>query len=135
MTATKPLSSSSSSAKVSPKRAVSFCGLKYEAPKKQQAPSDKLLQCVDKRRRYMRRGSRSPSMLKFCAKIDYLEEECNEKIQQPMTPQQRRMSLMSALKLSLEQTAIDPKKSKLHSIGEEKTFSTFELLSQVCEST
>lgn len=112
------------------------------------------LQCSNKRRRYMRRGSKSPSMLqasfatmapmiqayasKECMspkdsvvnKFLYLENEKHLLLNQNAA--QRRMSLMSALKISLEKTSIvDNSPPPLNGRKAERRLSTYQLLSQV----
>jgi hypothetical protein len=58
-------SSSSASSKCIPKRAVSFAkACKYDAPKPfRRCPTDESVQSTDSRRRYQRRGSKTPAML------------------------------------------------------------------------
>ena len=148
MTASK-LCKHNNTVKPVPKRAVSFSPhVKPEAPSractKPKVNTDGDLQALNKRRRYMRRGSKSPAMLQasFVSMMPHLQvyplvdpspdsrdvtmqgtEKCL------MDRAQRRMSLMSALKLSLENTTIvdnAPLPMKA-----ERRLSTYQLLSQV----
>lgn len=80
--------------------------VKFEASGK--FPTDSLLQATDQKRRYMRRGSKSPNMLTKSIQLDRISSEiCDSSLSN--SPKRRRLSLMSALKLSLEQTAIAPR--------------------------
>ena len=148
MTVNKQNQRNTSTMKVAPKRAVSFSpNVKPEAPSRLKPKSDGELQAVDKRRRYMRRGSKCPSMLRATFTINpilmqsYAAAEAAsggglsprsgydvKMAEAEKKAAQRRMSLMSALKMSLENTTIDnkaqgPKKA-------ERRLSTY-LLSQV----
>ena len=130
MTATQSVSRKSAMKTSKPnvikrRSSVSFGGsVKFESPLKQQA--DKLLQATDKKRRYMRRGSKSPNMLSLSIKVDFIEMDSSDLVRQTMSPtKRRRLSLMSALKLSLEQTEIAPKEVKTSSLP------SFERLSQL----
>ena len=161
MTASKQHEGNTSAMKVAPKRAVSFSpNVKPEAPSRLKPKSDGELQAVDKRRRYMRRGSKCPSMLRATFTISPILMQTYAAAESaaastggfsPRSPhqsrsvydvkmmdvekqaeQQRRMSLMSALKMSLENTTIvdkyqAPKKA-------ERRLSTLNLLSQVWSS-
>lgn len=132
MTIAKSLSTSSQSSKSDAKRAVSFSkSCKFDIPSKQ---AESGLQSSDTRRRYMRRGSKSPSMFKLQKlNISELEKEwlssCKEEEEQP-----RRLSLMSALKLNLEKASIiDTKvvqKVRRMSLEQQRSF-TYDILSQV----
>mmetsp|Transcript_215 Transcript_215/g.388 ORF Transcript_215/g.388 Transcript_215/m.388 type:complete len:149 (+) Transcript_215:91-537(+) len=148
MTASKP-GWHTNNAKAVPKRAVSFSpNVKPEAPlrasEKPKVNTDGDLQALNKRRRYMRRGSKSPAMLQasFVSMMPHLQHypvldptsTSRDVIMQVADKRlidraQRRMSLMSALKLTLENTTIAdnaavPKKA-------ERRLSTYQLLSQV----
>lgn len=142
MTASK-LGKQNNTAKAVPKRAVSF------SPNAKQAPSrssnnlkvngDGDLQAVNQRRRYLRRGSKSPSMLRasFASMTPHLQDPSSFKDdlivqgteRRLMERAQRRMSLMSALKLSLENTTIVDNAPV--PVKAERRLSTYQLLSQV----
>ena len=153
MTANKYQPQRSGTVKAVPKRAVSFSPcVKPEAPSRLKLKSDGELQAVDKRRRYMRRGSKCPSMLRatFITISPILIQSyaaAEAAALGSLSPRQpgavhdvkmvdvekqavqRRMSLMTALKISLENaTIVDksqvPKKA-------ERRLSTYQLLSQV----
>lgn len=124
------------------------------------SPCDSGLQSIDKRRRYMRRGSKSPSMFLLDAQqIKNLaaaeKEDLVDRVPVPFftaesivtgtsptcssssygrSHKERRMSLMTALKVNLERAAIvEPKVSqqiRRMSIEQKRSF-TFELLSKV----
>jgi hypothetical protein len=125
--------------------------------------SDGDLQASDKRRRYKRRGSKCPSMLMrsgmslkslspdatmMMSKSPSLSSPSSSKDttsaaacsfqrqqRQMPTPQERRLSLMSALKLSLENaTIVDGAKKALQirkMSPQERRMTTYKLLSQV----
>ena len=135
--------------KTVPKRAVSFCPTaKPEAPSRGKPRTDGDLQSVNSRRRYMRRGSKCPSMFRAsfisidplldsptdtffsCATPKDLTFPATEKELKHRNQAQRRMSLMSALKISLEKASIvdhgPPTPMKV-----ERRLSTYQLLSQV----
>lgn len=106
---------SGSNKKESLRRAVCFsqCA-KYTAPSKQSEKSnnvEKGLQADNKGRRYMRRGSKCPSMLILSFKEKNHREEAAEAVPSitalaSMELKQRRLSLMSALKTSLEKATL-----------------------------
>lgn len=162
MTTAREQRKQSTSTKTSLKRAVSFCpNVKADAPYSKRPKCDGDLQAADKRRRYMRRGSKSPSMLRasFATMGPILQscaasKECSSPRDQIMAyspiangipyldhdkhrlhqnAAQRRMSLMSALKLSLEKTAIVDNNGQppFHGRKAERRLSTYQLLSQV----
>jgi hypothetical protein len=102
-------SSSSASSKCIPKRAVSFAkACKYDAPKPfRRCPTDESVQSTDSRRRYQRRGSKTPAMLLLSRtdlasiqerqrpsiKCDYcLSAAAAAVVNSPRTAYQRRMS-------------------------------------------
>jgi hypothetical protein len=100
-------------AKDTPKKAVSLSkACKYSFPPKAVSTMqcDSCLQSTDKRRNYMRRGSRSPSMLKLSiGDLESFEEVVSvEKTNTHFIPsKERRMSLlMSALKINFEKASI-----------------------------
>jgi hypothetical protein len=103
--------------------------VKFETPSICAKPlNDSSLQSTDKKRRYMRRGSKSPSMLTLSFKLECLDSDFSEtKENIALSPQRRRLSLMSALKLSFEQTMIAPDNGE----SSMSSLSTYELLSQV----
>jgi hypothetical protein len=151
MTVTKPIQGTNAlSSKQSPKRPVSVCSSCKFDPPSQSAKSlgDMGLQSTDRRRRYMRRGSKSPTMLKVLQSLN-LEKESDTSLQSSekqrrymrrgsktsymlatlpslnlekesttdhdeadaymSTKQERRLSIISALRLNLEKSAIiDP---------------------------
>jgi len=123
------------------KRAVSFrSSVKFDAPtKKASSPCDSGLQSIDKRRRYMRRGSKSPSMFKLSP--DQIQKialpSYDEIVQKNYTPskKERRLSLMSALKVHLERASIVDRQVTDNIRGMSTPSSrrnyTFELLSKV----
>lgn len=126
------------SLKDSSKRVVSFGkSVKFEAPNKPESSgsADASLQSIDKRRRYMRRGSKCPSMLLMSHdQIQKLESECEVEKVTFASNKERRLSLMSALRINLERAAIvDPNvASQIRSMSpDEKRNFTFELLSKV----
>ena len=149
MTARKP-GKHINTAKTVPKRAVSFSpNVKPEAPsrvsEKPKVNSDGDLQALNKRRRYMRRGSKSPAMLQasFVSMMPHLQRyplidpppNSRDVMMQGTDKQgltdraQRRMSLMSALKLTLENTTITDNAPVPMKV--ERRLSTYQLLSQV----
>lgn len=77
----------------------------------------------------MRRGSKCPSMLNL-AKLNLELLECEEAQSVLKVEQPRRLSLMSALKLSLEHTGLEPKGERKDKKMYSK-LSTYELLSQI----
>jgi hypothetical protein len=118
MTVIKATSASNSSKSITkriPSKAVSFSkACKYSfSPKAICKQNDSFIQSTDKRRRYMRRGSKCPSMLQFsCDKIECIEKEISvEKTSSKFISNEgRRLSLMSTLKVNFEKSAIiDPK--------------------------
>lgn len=155
MTTNKP-SKRNTCKKETPKRAVSFSpNVKPEAPSRLRPKTDGDLQSVDKRRRYLRRGSKCPSMLRasfltmspllqghvasdpslvgdFSLMTNYAGHDLKipgaEKQLMSRGSVQRRMSLMTALKSSLENASIvdnGPAPMKV-----ERRLSTMHLLSQ-----
>ena len=128
---TSPVSSMKNNKPTAKRAASSSKAVKFDVPTKskpQDATHDRALQSTEKRRRYMRRGSKTPSMLmKAYAKFDFEPELLDTKnAAEYGAEKQRRMSLMSALKLSLEQTAIEPKLPV-----QINRMSTYDLLSQL----
>jgi len=107
--------SSMKNSKPTAKRAASCKKtVKFDVPIKKMpqhdASHDGALQSTEKRRRYMRRGSKTPSMLMLASlKIDFEDENIVTTKTDYGSQKQRRLSLMSALKMSLEETAIEPK--------------------------
>jgi hypothetical protein len=97
-----------------PKKAVSFSkACKFSFPAKQVSTSmqnDSFLQSTDNRRRYQRRGSKSAAMLQFSTdKVESIDKEefCVERTNIEFLPNQgRRLSLMSALKINFEKSAM-----------------------------
>ena len=89
--------------KATRKRSVSFSMAVDSRPKR---ASDNRLQSSDKKRKYMRRGSRSASMLLLAMQrgLGHRQAVIDEK--HTHGHQQRRLSLVSALKVSLENTSI-----------------------------
>lgn len=119
MTITKSRCNPSSAIKaVTPKRSVSFSikGVaKFKQPTKAVQPSlsiDYELQSTDKRRRYMRRGSKAPSMFFISEEeIIRLQEETpdTEKLEQERQctlKQTRRLSVMAALKCHFDNVSL-----------------------------
>jgi hypothetical protein len=104
---------SKSGAKGIPNKAVSFSkACKYSFPAKEvcNMQNDAFLQSTDKRRRYMRRGSKSAAMLQFSSdKVESFDKE-EVPVEKTNTEfksnQGRRLSLMSALKINFEKSAI-----------------------------
>jgi hypothetical protein len=103
-----------SAAKAMPNKAVSFSkACKFSFPAKQVSTSmqnDSFLQSTDNRRRYQRRGSKSPAMLQFSSdkvesidKEEFSAEKANTEF---LSNQGRRLSLMEALKIKFEKSAI-----------------------------
>jgi hypothetical protein len=145
------------------KRAVSFCdsvkkyGYESTPPTSNQpqqphnTKSDGDLQASDKRRRYKRRGSKCPSMLllsgmnlKRLLETETLSSspessKSNSSCQQMQmpTPQQRRLSLVSALKMSLENATIADSPNTTTALlirrmsPHERRMTAYKLLSQV----
>jgi hypothetical protein len=116
MTATKPIQGTSAlSSQQSPKRAVFFCSsCKFDPPSQSTKSSgDMGLQSTDRRRRYMRRGSKSPNMLATLLTLNLEKESTTDHDEADAyrsTKQERRISITSALRLNLEKSAIiDPK--------------------------
>jgi hypothetical protein len=70
--------------------------------------SDSCLQSTDKRRNYMRRGSKTPAMLKLSIEdLESFEEAVSvEKASTHFVSKERRMSLMSVLKINFEKASI-----------------------------
>uniref|UniRef100_A0A6U2YCM5 Uncharacterized protein n=1 Tax=Entomoneis paludosa TaxID=265537 RepID=A0A6U2YCM5_9STRA len=161
-TSPKPVSKPTEKIQVAAKRSSSLSGsFKFAAPSTSKAPfqkynADQGLQSIDTRRKYMRRGSRCPSMLMLFSGKNIQElasskkastDSYNENVEmvgaasappsqshQQEQQQRRRMSLMSALKYSLEQTSIvDSNTVHDYSImsTDERRKSTYELLSQI----
>jgi hypothetical protein len=100
-----------SSAKVMPKKAVSFSkACKFSFPPEAVCmQNDSFLQCTDKRRKYMRRGSKSPAMLQNSSdQVESFDEEVSaEKTNTEFASNGgRRLSLMSALKINFEKSTI-----------------------------
>ena len=122
--------------------------------------SDGVLQPTTNRRRYMRRGSKCPSMLQVfpisknvssggSGVVDSLQTSASVKkptsSSSVLCHQQRRLSMMTALKMSLEKvTVMDPQQqqqaptaptqdqhNQRHLTSEERRKSTYELLSQL----
>jgi hypothetical protein len=100
-------SSSSAGSKCLPKRAVSFAqACKYDAPKPfRRCPTDESVQSTDSRRRYQRRGSKTPAMLLLSRRdlasiqqrrpsinCDYCLSAAAAAVNSPRTVYQRRMS-------------------------------------------
>ena len=117
--------------KESPKRAVSFCpSCKFDAPSKLHRSTDNELQSSDNRRRYMRRGSKSPSMLKILSSSE-LENEIKGNSTDDCGLPQRRLSLVSSLRLQLEKSVcLEPRvarKIRRMSIDKSRSF-TFDVL-------
>ena len=144
----------SKAGKGAPKRAVSFCPtVKPEAPSRGKPNVDKALQSVNKKRRYMRRGSKCPSMLRASfSKITPLLKGCaadvhctsdfsllpnpafhfQEKNFRNLSRAQRRLSVMTALKISLENTSIvDPVTPQPPQRMERRLSASFQFLSPV----
>jgi hypothetical protein len=102
---------SKSSEKGITKRAVSFskaCKYSFPAQAGCSMHNDVFLQSTDKRRKYMRRGSKSPAMLQFASgQVESIEEEASvEKTNTDyMSNPGRRLSLMSALQMNFEKSA------------------------------
>jgi hypothetical protein len=97
------------SSKAIPKRAVSFSTTCKCVPS-YSAPSDALLQCKDKRRRYQRRGSRTPAMLRL-SRSEFTRIQDNfstngEQLSRTVDDNKRRMSLISSLRQNLELNCI-----------------------------
>jgi len=100
--------------------------------------NDSCLQCTDKRRKYMRRGSKAPSMLKVSAEdlesiaTEFAVDKTNDQFLS--ANKTRRLSLMSALKINFENSAIiEPKVAstiRRMSIEQQRNY-TYELLSKV----
>ncbi|KAL7562259.1 hypothetical protein ACA910_004064 [Epithemia clementina (nom. ined.)] len=154
-------SNSDSSMKEGPRRPELSTGgsssFKYASPspriiswsKNMSSSSDGTLQPTTKRRRYMRRGSKCPSMLMLVPIMQNPNtgsstSSSNETLMsamavKPTTPrhhQQRRLSMMSALKMSLERiSVVDTPTTTPQGLRtmtpEERRKSTYELLSQI----
>jgi hypothetical protein len=101
-------------AKDIPRKAVSFSkAFKYSFPPNK-APasimqSDSSLQSTDKRRNYMRRGSRTPAMLMLSNEdLKSFEEAVSveKMITHFISLKERRMSLMSGLEINFEKASI-----------------------------
>lgn len=92
-----------------PKRAVSFAkACKYRPPSRAKMPctSDDVLQSTDSRRRYHRRGSKTPAML-VLSRADIATIESATPTEQAVAStvaKERRLSLMTALKQNLERS-------------------------------
>jgi hypothetical protein len=106
---------SKSTSKQLPNKAVAFskaCKHSFPAKAVCTMQNDSSLQSTDKRRRYMRRGSKCPTMLQFSIdEVKSSEEEVSvEKTNtETISNKGRRLSLMSALKSNFEKSAIiDP---------------------------
>ena len=137
--------------KTVPKKAVTFA-CKFDAPGQDQLPatalmryvSDEGLQSVNCRRKYMRRGSRSPNMLllSFDQKQSLQNDECLPNEPAVSSPsgscKKRRLSLVTALRLQLESASIldlelasqrrlSPRSPV--SIEQQRSLSSFDLLS------
>jgi hypothetical protein len=101
-----------STVKVMPKKAVSFSqACKYSFPPQAACAmqNDSFLQSTDKRRKYMRRGSKSPSMLQYSSDlIESIDEEVSVVKANTEFPSNgaRRMSLMSALQINFKNSSI-----------------------------
>jgi hypothetical protein len=105
--------------KIVPKKAVTFA-CKFDAPCQDPLPtaalmryvSDEGLQSANCRRKYMRRGSRSPNMLllSFDQKQSLQNDECLPGEPAASSPsnsfKKRRLSLVTALRLQLESASI-----------------------------
>jgi len=88
------------------KRGVKFHAVRPPLKEAKQLPEDSDLQSSDKQRRYMRRGSKTPGMLLILKSFD-LESQasaCEEML--TLSRQQRRLSLLSAIKMDLEKCSI-----------------------------
>jgi hypothetical protein len=102
-------------AKDTPNKSVSLSkACKFSFPPKAVSTmqSDLCLQSTDKRRKYMRRGSKTPSMLMpSIVDLEYVEEEVSieKMVARFNASTERRMSLMSALEINFEKASIiDP---------------------------
>ena len=112
-TPTRSALSAPSSSKCLPKRAVSFAkACKYHFPC-QVNMTDEILQSTDNRRRYQRRGSKTPAMLQLSktdlAHIQDFQPSLPDKqidCASTTTAAHRRMSLMTALRQNLEGSCI-----------------------------
>lgn len=96
------------SSKTIPKRAVSFSNTCKYIPSST-CPSDALLQCKDKRRRYQRRGSRTPAMLRLSrSEFTRVQDNSSANGEQLsiIDDTKRRMSLISSLRQNLELNCI-----------------------------
>jgi hypothetical protein len=91
---------------------------------------DELLQCRNNRRRYLRRGSRSPTMMQDAAGHVQLATLSNELLHCPVpsratsVPTVRRLSLMSALNLHMESAHISKPILKLACTAPATSFAT-----------
>jgi hypothetical protein len=90
--------------KKAPKRAVSFAKVCQYHTTTTTDGCDDVLQCRDKRRRYQRRGSKTPAMLRLSrSEIRRIQENfsTNEHITH-VDESKRRMSMISSLRQNLE---------------------------------
>ena len=111
MTLSKPPTQSCSSLKVAKTgcRATKSPKVQFSLPSATPAMTafDCCLQSTITKRRYMRRGSKCPSMiLKAMQKEIFDHSVIFTEQKQPNDSNQRRLSLMTALKVSLEQVSI-----------------------------
>jgi hypothetical protein len=74
--------------------------IKFASPSRKFSGSDNALQATNPRRRYMRRGSKCPAMLFMTAAQLYQLEDVGR------IHKERRLSLMSALRSTLESTSL-----------------------------